>query len=119
MASMTALLSKPQTAPIPKTSAGPRTTEMVGARTWFSGRVTCLRYLAHVIGSAGDWLMTPTLANGQPAAAAYYRGTDGTHHAMGVAALTVTAAGITRIAVFGGGPGLVARFGLPAAVTAA
>jgi RNA polymerase sigma-70 factor, ECF subfamily len=94
--------------------------EMIGARTWFSGRATCLRYLAHVIGSPGDWLMTPTLANGQPAAAAYYRGGDGgTHHAMGVAALTVTAAGITRIAVFGGGPGLVTRFGLPAAVTAA
>ena len=26
--------------------------ELVGTRTWFSGRVTCLRYLAHVIGSA-------------------------------------------------------------------
>ena len=28
--------------------------EMVGTRTWFSGRATCLRYLAHVIGSPGD-----------------------------------------------------------------
>jgi RNA polymerase sigma-70 factor, ECF subfamily len=93
--------------------------EMVGARTWFSGRVTCLRYLAHVIGSPGDWVMTPTLANGQPAAAAYYRDADGTHHALGIAALTVTPAGITRIVVFGGGPGLVALFGLPAAVVAA
>ena len=44
--------------------------EMVGTRTWFSGRVTCLRYLAHVIGSPGDWRMVPTLANGQPAAVA-------------------------------------------------
>ena len=42
--------------------------EMVGTRTWFSGRATCLRYLAHVIGSPGDWLMTATVANGQPAA---------------------------------------------------
>jgi RNA polymerase sigma-70 factor (ECF subfamily) len=57
--------------------------------------------------------MTPTIANGQPAAAAYYRDGDGTHHALGVAILTVTPAGIARITVFGGGPDLVAAFGLP------
>jgi RNA polymerase sigma-70 factor (ECF subfamily) len=79
--------------------------EMVGARTWFSGRETCLRYLAHVIGSPGDYRMIPTLANGQPAAIAYYR--DG---AFGLGVLTVTPAGISRITVFGGGPDLVARF---------
>ncbi|GAB2856877.1 sigma-70 family RNA polymerase sigma factor [Actinoallomurus bryophytorum] len=87
--------------------------ELVGTRTWFSGKVTCLRYLAHVIGSPGDWLMTPTGANGQPAAATYHRTDDGTHHALGVAVLTATPAGISRITVFPGGPGLVARFGLP------
>jgi RNA polymerase sigma-70 factor, ECF subfamily len=87
--------------------------ELVGTRTWFSGRVTCLRYLEHVIGSPGYWLMTPTLANGQPAAAAYYRDGDGTHHALGVGVLTATPAGIARITVFAGGPGLVAKFGLP------
>jgi RNA polymerase sigma-70 factor, ECF subfamily len=87
--------------------------EMVGSRTWFSGRATCLGYLGHVIGCPGDWLMTPTVANGQPAAAAYYRDGDGTHHALGVAILTVTPAGIARITVFGGGPDLVAAFGLP------
>jgi RNA polymerase sigma-70 factor (ECF subfamily) len=92
--------------------------EMVGARTWFSGRVTCLRYLAHVIGSPGDWLMIPIVANGQPAAAAYQRQDDGAHHALGLAILTVTAAGITRITVFGGGPGQLAGFGLPATMTA-
>jgi RNA polymerase sigma-70 factor (ECF subfamily) len=92
--------------------------EMVGARTWFSGRVTCLRYLAHVIGSPGDWLMIPIVANGQPAAAAYQRQDDGNHHALGLAILTVTAAGITRITVFGGGPGQLAGFGLPATMTA-
>src|ERR1700733_3602788 len=79
--------------------------EMAGARTWFSGRETCLRYLAHEIGSPGDWQMVPTLANGQPAAIAYYRGT-----AFGLGVLTVTRAGISRITVFGGGPDLVARF---------
>ena len=78
--------------------------ELVGTRTWFSGRVTCLRFLAHVIGSPGDWLMTPTLANGQPAAAAYYRHDDGTHQALGVAVLTATSTGVARITVFPGGP---------------
>jgi RNA polymerase sigma-70 factor, ECF subfamily len=86
--------------------------EMIGSRAWFSGRVTCLRYLAHVLGSPGDWLMTPTVANGQPAAAAYHRGADGAYHAFGLALLTVTSAGITRITVFGG-PGLVTKCGLP------
>jgi RNA polymerase sigma-70 factor (ECF subfamily) len=86
--------------------------EMVGTTTWFSGRETCLRYLARVIGAPGDWLMIPTLANGQPAAAAYYRDGGGTYHAFGLGVLTVAADGITRITVFGGGPDLVARFGL-------
>jgi RNA polymerase sigma-70 factor, ECF subfamily len=82
--------------------------EMVGTRTWFSGRATCLRYLAHVIGSPGDWRMAPTLANGQPAAIAHYR--DGPY---GLGVLTVTPTGIARITVFGGGPGLAAKFGFP------
>ena len=81
--------------------------EMVGTETWFSGKVTCLRYLAHVIGSPGDWRMTPTLANGQPAAIASYRGQD-----YGLGVLTVTPAGIARITVFAGGPDLPASFGL-------
>jgi len=85
--------------------------EMVGTRTWFSGRETCLRYLTHVIGVPGDWLMIPARANGQPAAAAYYRG-DGVHHAFGLGLLSATAGGIARITVFSG-PDLVARFGLP------
>jgi len=80
--------------------------EMVGTRTWFSGCETCLRYLAHVIGSPGDWRMVPTVANGQPAAIAHYRG-----GAFGLGVLTVTRAGISRITVFDGGPGLTARFG--------
>jgi len=81
--------------------------EMVGTRTWFSGRATCLRYLAHVIGSPGDWRMAPTLANGQPAAVASYRDS-----ASGLGVLTVTSAGIARITVFAGGPDLAASFGL-------
>lgn len=87
--------------------------EMVGTRTWFSGRMTCLRYLTHVIGAPEDWRMVPTAANGQPAAAAYHRDGEGLHRAFGLAVLTVTDAGIARVLVFGGGPNLVARFGLP------
>ena len=87
--------------------------EMVGTRTWFSGRANCLRYLAHVIGSPGDWRVIPTFANGQPAGAAYCREGDGIHHAFGLGILTVTSAGIARITVFGGGADLVAKFGLP------
>jgi RNA polymerase sigma-70 factor (ECF subfamily) len=104
---------KADTAALEKALRADAAIELVGTRTWFSGRATCLRYLAHVIGSPGDWLMTPTVANGQPAAATYYRDGDGTYHALGIAILTVTPAGITRITVFGGGPGLVVKSSLP------
>jgi len=56
--------------------------------------------------------MVLTTANGQPAAAAYLRGSDGTHQAFGIAVLTTTATGIARIVVLGD-PDLVARFGFP------
>jgi RNA polymerase sigma-70 factor, ECF subfamily len=87
--------------------------ELVGTRAWFAGRVTCLRLLEQVIGAAGDWRMVPTLANGQPAAAAYLRDGDGVYQAFGLGVLTVTETGISRIVVFGGGPDLVAKFSLP------
>ncbi len=80
--------------------------EMVGTRTWFSGRATCLRYLAHVIGAPGDWRMTATAANGQPAALARYRGS-----AFGLGVLTVTRDGIARITVFAGDQAMADRFG--------
>jgi RNA polymerase sigma-70 factor (ECF subfamily) len=87
--------------------------EMVGSRTWFAGRTTCLPFIAtHVLGSPGDWRMLAIDANGQPAAAAYHRGEDGNLHAFGIAVLTVTATGITRIVVFED-PGLVTMFDLP------
>ena len=87
--------------------------EMVGSRTWFAGRTTCLPYIAtYVLGSSGDWRMAPIIANGQPAAAAYRRGADGALRAFGIAVLTVTPTGIARIVVFGD-PELPAAFGLP------
>jgi len=88
--------------------------EIVGTLTWFSGRTTCLPYLARVIGQPGSYLMTPTQANGQPAAAAYQRGDDGLYRAFGLGVLTVTGNGIAKITVFGGGARLVESFGLPA-----
>ena len=87
--------------------------EMVGTRTWFSGRKTCLDYLARVIGPPGNWRMIPTSANGQPAAGAYYRAADGSYRAFGLGVLTATGTGISHIHVFGGGPDLLAAFGLP------
>ncbi|TDD03458.1 sigma-70 family RNA polymerase sigma factor [Nonomuraea diastatica] len=87
--------------------------EMVGTTTWFAGLDTCLCYLAQVIGTPGNWRLTPTLANGQLAAAAYLRDADGTHRAFGLGVLATTPQGIARITVFGGGPDLLAKFGLP------
>jgi RNA polymerase sigma-70 factor, ECF subfamily len=81
--------------------------EMVGSRTWFAGRTTCLPYIAtHVLGSPGDWRMVPIIANGQPAAAAYWHGEP-----FGIAVLMVSATGISRIVVFGD-PSLITAFGL-------
>ncbi|MEV0646446.1 hypothetical protein AB0I28_14405 [Phytomonospora sp. NPDC050363] len=51
--------------------------EPVGTPIWFAGRVTCLRFLARVIGSPGAWRMVPASANGQPAVAAYRLGGEG------------------------------------------
>lgn len=72
--------------------------EMVPVRTWFSGKATCAPFLrAHALFAPGDWRMTPTSANGQPAAIAYLRGAP-----YGVAVLTLRPTGIGRIVVFGG-----------------
>ena len=40
--------------------------EMVGSRTWFAGRTTCLPYLAGVVGVQSDWRMVAITANGRP-----------------------------------------------------
>jgi RNA polymerase sigma-70 factor, ECF subfamily len=85
--------------------------EATPVRTWFAGRTTCVRFLRrHLLGSAGDWRMLATSANGQPAAAAYIRDQDGNYRPYGICVLTVTDAGIRRISSFGD-PGLVAMFG--------
>jgi RNA polymerase sigma-70 factor (ECF subfamily) len=77
--------------------------ELVGSTTWFSGRRSCLSFLADVIGGPGNWRMH--------AAVAYQRHSDGDYQAYGLGVLTVTATGIARVTVFGGGADLVARLG--------
>ncbi|MEV8438552.1 RNA polymerase subunit sigma-70 [Actinosynnema sp. NPDC051121] len=69
--------------------------EVAGSPTWFDGRTTCLAFLETVLGSPGDWRMTPTTANDQPAAFAHHRGEP-----WGLAVLTATGTGIARLAVF-------------------
>jgi RNA polymerase sigma-70 factor (ECF subfamily) len=78
---------------------------MVGSRTWFAGRTTCVPYIStQVLGSPGDWRMVATTANGQPAAVAYHHGEP-----FGIAVLTTTHTGISHIVVFDD-PNLVAMF---------
>jgi RNA polymerase sigma-70 factor (ECF subfamily) len=85
--------------------------EPVPSRTWFAGKRTCVAFLRHVLGEPGDWHMTPTRANGQPAAVTHHRGEP-----FGIAVLTTAPGGIARITVFGF-PGLVERFAGPPANT--
>jgi RNA polymerase sigma-70 factor, ECF subfamily len=86
--------------------------EMPPSATWFSGGEATTVAVSG-LGTAGDWRMIPSRANGQPAAAAYRRDADGTYRAYGIVVLTVTSDAITRIVVFGD-TGLFAAFGLPA-----
>jgi RNA polymerase sigma-70 factor (ECF subfamily) len=89
------------------------TLEAPPLRNWYRGISTCLPYMAqHVMGAPGHWRMRPTRANGQPAAAVYYRDADGAYRPYGIAVLTMQTDGIARITAFGD-PSLVAAFGFP------
>ena len=85
--------------------------ELPPSTIWYAGGDAIATAVAG-LGSPGDWQMLPTAANGQPAAAAYLRGVDGTYRAYAIVVLTASTAGIARIAVFGD-PGLFTPFGLP------
>nr|WP_246281812.1 sigma-70 family RNA polymerase sigma factor [Fodinicola acaciae] len=88
--------------------------EVTPSRTWFAGMSVCMPYFTdRVLLSPDACRMLPVRANGQPAAAAYYLGPDGLRHAYGIAVLTVSPDGISRITVFGDAA-LFAHFGLPA-----
>ena len=86
------------------------TIEAPPLRTWFAGRKTCMPFLRdYVMGPPGDWRMTATSANGQPAAVAYTRDQYGNYRPYGICVLTVTVQGISQIRSFAD-PSLVALF---------
>jgi RNA polymerase sigma-70 factor (ECF subfamily) len=78
--------------------------ELVPSRAWYAGKASCTRILAGAVGEPGDWRMERTVANGQPAVAAYLQG-----ERFGIAVLDVRRDGIAGISVFGD-PALVERW---------
>jgi len=87
--------------------------EMPPTPTWFAGREAIARFFGtRVLGAPGDWVLTETGANGQPAFGAYLRGGDGGHHAHAIVVLDVRGAALTRIVSFLDA-GLFPAFGLP------
>ncbi|WP_345410594.1 RNA polymerase subunit sigma-70 [Actinomycetospora chlora] len=89
------------------------TLEATPFRDWQAGRTTCLHVLdTYVLGAPGDWRMTPTVANGQPAATVHRRDAGGVLRADGVVVLAPTATGLARVVKFHD-PALVGVFGLP------
>jgi RNA polymerase sigma-70 factor (ECF subfamily) len=90
--------------------------EMTGTISWFSGKATCVPFIAaQAIGRAGDWRMLPLRANGQLAAAAYHRANDGAYHPFAVVVLATTSVHITRISLFADSA-LFPRFDVPASL---
>ncbi|MFY9654525.1 nuclear transport factor 2 family protein, partial [Trebonia sp.] len=86
--------------------------EMPPTPTWFAGREAVARFFGtRVLGAPGDFALTATGANGQPAFAAYRRGGDG-YHAHAIVVLEVRGAALARIVSFLD-PGLFPVFGLP------
>jgi RNA polymerase sigma-70 factor (ECF subfamily) len=87
--------------------------EMPPMLTWFAGREDVRRFLASkLFGRPGQYRLVATMANGQPAFAAYERDHDGVYRAHAALVLTVAATGIARIVIFLS-PGLLRAFGLP------
>jgi RNA polymerase sigma-70 factor, ECF subfamily len=93
--------------------------EMPPMPAWFTGREAVTRFFgSQVLATPGLFRMVPTMANGQPAFAAYRRGRDGGYEAHAMQVLTVTATGVARLVVFLD-PALFAGFGLPPRLAAA
>ena len=89
------------------------TLEMPPMPAWFCGREAVTRFFeANVLTTPGMFRMVPTMANGQPAFAAYRRGHDGNYEAHALQILTVTATGVARLVIFLD-PDLFPAFGLP------
>jgi RNA polymerase sigma-70 factor (ECF subfamily) len=111
-----AAFEQSDTAAIERLLADDAVLEMTGTSTWFSGKATCVPFIAaQAIGRSGDWRMVPLRANGQLAAAAYHRGDDGAYQPFAVVVLATTSTHITRISLFAN-PALFPRFDLPPAL---
>ncbi|MDT7799426.1 MAG: polymerase sigma-70 factor, subfamily [Actinomycetota bacterium] len=93
------------------------TLEATPFREWYAGRVRCIHLLGtYVLGEPGDWRLSPTTANGQPAAVVYHREDGGVFHAHGIVVLAPTSTGISRVVEFHD-PALVVLFGPPSRST--
>jgi RNA polymerase sigma-70 factor, ECF subfamily len=85
---------------------------------WYEGSAS----IGHLIEThcpaetAGDQIMVPTSANGQPAFGLYMMQPDGTHQAFQLQVLTLTAKGVAHVSVFFD-TALFAQFGLPEVVS--
>jgi RNA polymerase sigma-70 factor (ECF subfamily) len=92
--------------------------EMTGTATWFSGKATCVPFIAtQAIGQPGDWRMVPLQTNGQLAVAAYHLGDGGSYHPFAIVVVATTVTHLTRISLFAE-PGLFRRIGLPPDISA-
>ena len=92
--------------------------EMPPEVTWFTGRELIGRFLqTRVLTEPGRFQMIPVAANGQPALAAYIRGSDGGYRAHSICVLTIAASRVARVTSFND-PGLFAEFDLPQTVPA-
>jgi len=87
--------------------------EMPPVPIWFTGRDAVTRFLAaRAFTTAGDMVLIPTAANGQPAVAEYRRAADQVLRAHSIHVITVGATGIAALTVFLD-PALFPAFGLP------
>ena len=91
--------------------------EMPPLPIWFTGRDAVVRFLvARAFTKAGDMVLIPTAANGQPAVAEYRRSADHVMRAHSIHVLTASvsggAVGIAALTVFLD-PALFTAFGLP------
>ena len=78
--------------------------EILPGRRWFDGLGECAPVFRAAMGEPGDWRMDPTMANGQPAVAAYLNGGP-----YGLAVLDIRRDGIAAVTVFDD-PELAVRF---------
>ncbi|BBH68473.1 RNA polymerase sigma factor [Actinoplanes sp. OR16] len=79
--------------------------ESIHTHSLYAGRPTCIAIAAPAMGTAGDWRMVASEANGQPAAVAWLRGEP-----FGIAVLTPTPDGIAMVTLFED-PTLATTFG--------